>query len=311
MNFEEEERKRVTAEAEEAEENVRERERREKAERDSKEPGAIAIGIFTNVSHKQYHDLPLEIVSNSYLGELSKCPAAARIVKPTTPAMIMGQAFHCLLLDGEEMFNNEFAVAPVVDRRTKAGKEIWADFILEHPDKAIIDAEDRDKLYNMGNAVIRHPFAVKLLAEGRSEVSIFWKDKGTGADCKVRPDRIPAGDRGTIVDVKTVMSASEAAFTSACVRYGYFRQAGMYTIGYNAVTNGNVDQFAFICVEKEDPYRVEVHTLDDAAIDYGKGEYHRLLHIENECREKNYWPHYQNAGASVIYLPKYLDIYNA
>jgi len=268
----------------------------------------MEYGIFNNISHADYHNMPIEVVSNSYLGDLANCPAKARIIRPETPIMVIGRAFHCLLLDGEAIFNEEFAIAPSVDRRTKEGKAIWADFIVSNPGKSILDTDDRDNLYNMGNAVVRHPFAVKLLAEGRSEVSVFWKDKNTGMDCRVRPDRIPAGEHGTIVDVKTVQSAALPSFANAVVRYGYARQAGMYTIGYNAVTNGAVDQFAFICVEKEDPWRVEVYTLDDAFLDWGKSEFHRLMALEKHCRESNYWPHYQNAGSDTIYLPKYLEI---
>lgn len=269
----------------------------------------MEYGIFNNVSHADYHNLPIDVVSNSYLGELADCPAKARVLKVETPVMVIGRAFHCLLLDGEKVFNNEFAVSPSVDKRTKEGKVKWAEFLLMNPGKSVIDTEDRDNLYNMANAVIRHPFAVRLLAEGRSEVSLFWKDKNTGMDCKARPDRIPAGDKGTIVDVKTVQKASRVGFQSAVVRYGYARQAGMYTIGYNTVTNGKVDQFAFITVEKTDPWRVEVYTLASAFIDWGKSEYHRLMQVEKECREANYWPHYQNAGADTIDLPKYLEVY--
>lgn len=269
----------------------------------------MEYGIFNNLSHSDYHNLPIQIVSNSYLANLAYCPVKARILTAETPVMITGRAFHSLLLDGEKVFNEEFAIAPVCDRRTKEGKRTWSEFVLMNPTKTIIDTADRDNLYNMANAVIRHPLALKLLAEGRSEVSIFWRDENTGIDCKARPDRIPAGKRGTIVDVKSVQSASLPAFTNAGVRYGYFRQAGMYTIGYNNVTNGQVDQFAFICVEKVDPWRCEVHTCDDTVLDYGKSEYHRLMALEKECREANYWPHYQNAGADVIYLPKYLEAY--
>jgi hypothetical protein len=65
--------------------------------------------------------------------------------------------------------------------------------------------------------------------------------------------------------------------------------------------------FAFIAVEKEPPYRVEVYTLDIDFVQYGWLEFHRLLQIEKECREKNFWPHYVNAGAEELTKPPYVQ----
>ena len=39
-----------------------------------------------------------------------------------SPAMALGSALHCLVLD-EQSFNRDYIVAPKVDRRTKAGKQ--------------------------------------------------------------------------------------------------------------------------------------------------------------------------------------------
>ena len=155
----------------------------------------------------------------------------------------------------------------------------------------------------MVNAVVKHPFACKLMAEGRSEQTIIWEEEGQR--CKARPDRIPDGEHGVIVDIKTAGSADSKAFTSSCMRYGYAMQAGMYITGFNQVCSAKVDAFVFVVVEKEPPYRVEVYTLEDAFIQWGISEYHRLLALEIECRERNFWPHFQNAGAQELYLPNY------
>ncbi len=261
-------------------------------------------GLYPNISHKEYH--ALERVSNSYLGRLDKCPASAKLPSEETAALIFGRAFHCYTLEGQEAFKKEFAVAPQCDRRTKAGKAVFEDFETLHPNHTILTQADLETIEGMYNAVAFHPFASKLLTEGRSEISVLWTDEETGLDCKCRPDRIPDGDHGVIVDVKTVRDASEYGFQKSVVNYGYARQAGMYTEGYNSVCSGKVDAFVFICVEKEPPYRTEVYVLDDDFVEWGRNEFHRLLNIEKECRQKEFYPHYRNAGAGQIMMPAYL-----
>jgi hypothetical protein len=82
----------------------------------------------------------------------------------------------------------------------------------------------------------------------------------------------------------------------------------MYTDGFNAVSSTTVDAFVFVCVEKEEPYRVEVYTLDDNFMFYGAGEYHRLLRLEKECRENQVWPNFKNDGIKTLFLPKWAAI---
>jgi hypothetical protein len=261
-------------------------------------------GIYPNLSHEEYHAM-VDVVSNSYLGRLDHCPAAARIPMPETPALAFGRAFHAYVLDGEESFNSTFAVAPVADRRTKEGKAIYEAFSKESVGKTVISPEDHETIQDMFSALATHPIAAKLLMEGRSEMSVFWTDETTKLPCKCRPDRIPDGDHGVILDLKTVRSASIHAFTSACMSYGYAREAGMYIEGLNAVTNAKVDAFVFICIEKEPPYRTEIYTLEDLFLEYGKQEFRRLITIEAECRKHDFWPHWKNEEIKTLYLPNY------
>ena len=262
------------------------------------------IGIFPDISHDEYHGI--EAVSNSYLSRLNKCPAAAKIKQEETPAMIFGSAFHSLLLEGVWAFENRFAVVPEgIDKRTKAGKESWQAFTEANIGRELISKDDYDKMSEMASAVAYHPFAAKVLSEGRSEMSVFWEDKDTGLYCKCRPDRIPDGDHGVIVDVKTTTSARKQDFVNTVVRYNYYRQASFYVDGYNTVTNCNVDAFIFIAVEKEPPYMVGCFALSDVDIDYGRLRYRALIIKEKEYRDKDFYPHYEDEGLIEINLPSW------
>jgi exodeoxyribonuclease VIII len=52
--------------------------------------------------------------------------------------MKLGSAVHCMLLR-PEMFNNDFAVAPEINKRTNAGKEEWSNFVLQNVSKTVIE----------------------------------------------------------------------------------------------------------------------------------------------------------------------------
>lgn len=264
----------------------------------------IALGIYDNIPYRKYQELPY--VSNSYLGRLASCPAKALVPREDTPALIFGRAVHCYILEGKRTFNKEFVIAPDIDKRTKDGKEEWDTFLKKAKDKTIISSTDFKTICDMKDSILKHPFAPILLKEGVSEQTVIWRDDETEIICKCRPDRVPSGDKGVLVDLKTTNDASEKAFTHAVINYGYARQAAFYMDGITKATGMTFDAFVFIVVEKEPPYRVEVYELDMEFIGWGYEKYKELLRLEKQCRQNGRYPHYQNAGASVIYKPNYL-----
>jgi len=266
-------------------------------------------GVYPNITHTEYHEMK-DVVSNSYLGRLDKCPAAAKVPMADTPALTFGRAFHSYILDGLEGFTRSFImVDPMPTKPTKKSTEktitSYTEWQKTLNGMTAISIEDYNTLGEMYGAIATHPTAAKLLMEGRSEMSVFWTDEKTGLDCKCRPDRIPDGDHGVILDLKSVRNADIYAFTRAVMEYGYAREAGMYLEGFNAVSNAKVDAFVFICVEKEPPFRAEVYTLEDLFIEHGKNEFRRLIEIEAECRKAGYWPNYKHSEIRQLYLPNW------
>ena len=91
------------------------------------------------MTEKEYRSHPA--ISRSELWKIRESPEKFKCFKenPTepTPALIFGQAFHKLALQ-PETFSDEFAVMPQVDRRTKDGKAIWAEFCGKSTGKTII-----------------------------------------------------------------------------------------------------------------------------------------------------------------------------
>lgn len=259
----------------------------------------METGIY-DIPFKQYLDI--DRVSCSYLKKLSVVPAMAKIETPETPAMSFGTAFHTYILE-KDKFNDDIGVSQKIDKRTTKGKETYAKFAAENLGKTIISAEDFGLIQSMGLSVDRHPMASALLEKGVAEQSLMWTDDNTGIKCKARLDfKTPE----TIVDIKTTRDASEHGFLRSIVNFRYYQQAGMYLDAINIVSDEEYTDFVFIAVEGKPPFRVEVYSLSDEFLEYGYNEYKRLLLLEKDCREDNFYSHYQHSGRIELTKPRYL-----
>lgn len=266
----------------------------------------ISPGIHDNVPFRVYQNI--DAVSNSYLGRLDQCPAKAKIRRKDTPTLAFGRAAHTYILEGVDAFDAEFAVSPQFDRRTKEGRLGYEHFQSSNLTKSILPEEDYRTIQRMNDAVRNHPTAKDLLVQGVSETTVIWRDNETDILCKGRPDWLPNNIHGVMVDLKTTRDASERAFSRSVIEYGYARQAAMYITGLFIAGNIEIDIFADIAVESEEPYRTEVYQLDTHFITWGYGEFKRLLRAEKECRDNEAWPHYKSPGATILDKPGYLVI---
>jgi len=261
-------------------------------------------GIYQGIPSADYHNLT-DYVSNSYLSRLDKCPAAGKVPLKETDALVHGGALHSLLLEGMDAFNKGYLVPPYkLDLRKNSDKEFAAD--VTAAGLTLISQDVFDRMKHVVDAVYSHPTASVLMREGLSEQTVFWTDPETGLPCKCRPDRIPSGDKGVIIDFKKTRDAGYEAFTNACARYKYFIQSALYLDGYNIASGKTADAFVFIAAELEAPFRVEVYAMAEDFIEVGRREVRRLLQIEKACREGGYYPHYVTKDIREIYCPAWI-----
>ena len=278
------------------------------------DPNKPETGIFTDITSNEYHRVLTDVVSNSYLGRLSKCPAKAKVLDKETDSLMFGRALHAYVLDRDQ-WNREFFVIPEkLNMRTNAGKEAMADYEAQSAGKQLVHLEDAHIIMEMHDAVMSNPAAASMLAGAGKEVTVIWQDEETGIFCKTRPDILPDESTGVILDLKTTKNAAEHPFQTSIVTYGYDRQAAMALYGVSKATGKKHDLFGFIALETEVPYRTELYVLDDQFIRRGYNEFKRLLRIEKHCREQNYWPNYaptnlldlHQVGAHTVLMPGYL-----
>lgn len=240
----------------------------------------------------------LDAVRRSALWEMRKSPAhylyAVTHQEEPTPALLFGIAAHKFILEPEDFWNH-YAIAPAVDRRTKEGKAVYAEFLETLGDKSTITTGDMRIIQDMDAAIMMHPTARELLKAGRHEVPITWTDPETGELCKCRPDVLLADYKGEpyIVDYKTTTSCEAGAFERACRYYGYKLQAAMYSEGVFSQTL-EPHRFAFVAQEKAAPYAVRVYFCDPGFIDEGAALFHDLMRRFHECKQSGIWPGYED-----------------
>jgi hypothetical protein len=176
-----------------------------------------------------------------------------------TPAMVLGSALHCAVLEPDE-YCKRYTIAPKFDRRTKAGKEQAEAWELATDGVTGITAEQDQAVAAMTHAIVSHRVAADLLEQTRREVPVEGNIEGV--QFKGIVDAL--GDRYA-VDIKTTTDASPEGFRRQASQLDYHLQAAIYT-----QLTGKA--FKWIAVESAPPYNVAVYepTIDsmDAADAY-------------------------------------------
>lgn len=243
-----------------------------------------------------------ETVSSSTLKTLiTRSPAHARAdldtPRPETPALLLGRAVHCAVLE-PDTYPTRYAVAPVCDRRKREGKAAWAAHLEAHPDAATITAADAEVVEGVRAAIEAHPVARHAVRDGQAELSGYFTDPETGVHCRIRPDYLRAAD-GIMVDLKTATDASPHGFERAIQTFAYHLQAAFYSVGCEAITGEPLRDFLFVTAEKTRPFAVGVYRIEDDALEVGRQQGRAALRRWAECLERDHWPAYSDRIESI------------
>lgn len=239
--------------------------------------------------------------------------------KPT-PAMKLGELVHALVLE-PSYFEERYVIPPelqplpkvellkdlVADLGKEKGREEYEiqkaerDHIVEANEmvmakfqgvadmKEIIKPEMYMEAKALADAVMRDPMAQQLFTDIQPEKSIYFTHKGTGLQCKVRPD---AWLGSIVTDLKTCADASLWAFQSAAYKSGYFIQAAMMKQAFEAIGE-RLDQFIFFCVEKTPAKACVYYPVDEESLYHGEKEFDGLMYQLADCLQKNVWNSYE------------------
>lgn len=180
-----------------------------------------------------------------------------------TGAMKLGTLTHTLLFE-PSAFEEEYAIAPMFDKRTNIGKKAALEFGEDNAGKKILDESELLRAKAISEAARGNPVVQEYFEKGGEAETVFqWEQYGV--PCKARMDFISGN---TILDLKTCKDASPEGFAKQIGSFQYHMQAAFYLDGFRIAT-GNDAKFVFIAVESEAPYAVGIYEIDAASLASG------------------------------------------
>ena len=194
-----------------------------------------------------------------------------------TDSMLLGKAFHCLVLEPQK-FEIEFAIAPNIDRRTKAGKEAYEQFLQTSQDKTVLS----DTLYNtaidMACAALSNKES-KALLDGLEdkEQKVFFEKYGFKF-----MSVLDGNAKDYVIDLKQIPDATPQKVQREIISRGWWLQAGMYLEGIKEDKD-----YYIIAVDRQG--NVSVHLLMKGLIEYGMTEFKRLCADFEDCLSTDSW----------------------
>ncbi|WGL30673.1 CRISPR/Cas system-associated protein [Synechococcus phage S-CRES3] len=207
----------------------------------------------------------------------------------TTPAMEMGTAAHCLVLDGQKAFDAQYVKKPDgLSLATKEGKAWKAELGRK---KALNQGGKDDpwgSVQGMAESLRRLQWYSGTDAEyiKRNEVSIYWDWEGVR--CKARLDSLLI-EEGIVLDLKTTDSVDPELFQKKVVGLGYDFQAAYYAKAAEAAF-GKPFKFLFVAVERKAPYTVDIFEVSDAMMAEGVVKCEQALRTYAACEASGEWP---------------------
>lgn len=261
-------------------------------------PDNFSPGLHDDLDEDAYHAHPTSL-SHSGAKLLLKAPALfqwRRTHPEHKDVFDFGSAAHKRVL-------GIGAPLAVLDRDDWRGKEAAEFKVAAHEAGEIpLLRKDAQRIEDMADALASHTLAMRLLSDGKPEVSAFAVDEATGVMRRARFDWLGTG---ILTDYKTAAIAEPAAFARAAASFGYHMQAPWYLdlardLGHPA------QAFAFIVQEKTEPYLVSVVELDDDALDLGRRRNNAALQRFRDCQASGIWPGYQDPGTfTTLSLPRW------
>ena len=239
--------------------------------------------LKNNLDYNNYYS-DTDYISNSMLSHISVSPEYFRFRRdnpqPATPAMKLGSAIHMNVLQPAD-FHEHYAVSPKFDKRTKQGKEDFAEFSKKNMFKDIISESDFELIEQITLKTMRDNMVNRLLTSGEPEKIVTWYNKHYDVNCKGMLDYYRDG---MIIDLKTTQDASYNGFMRSVRKYKYNKQAAYYMDAVKAY------RFIIIAVEKTPPFSINIFEMGDDMIDEGRDMYNHELEIYKYCEENDYWP---------------------
>lgn len=225
-------------------------------------------------------------------------------------ALVVGQAAHTLILEGEQEYDKRFYVIPDgVGNRSLSDKAIRAQLAAVNDGKQALDADEDITNRRMKKEVDAHPLASRIVAETQHEVT--FRAQAEHFVVQARFDMITESCSKELADL---LAANKESGTDLCIRAGspfggdvkttrslevfehqfdsllYFTQTAFYLGLLTEHFDWSLDDFLFIACESAEPFHVGVYAVDAATIAAGAREVVANVKKLVKCFETGVWP---------------------
>ncbi len=257
------------------------------------------LPIFKNENIEDYISNK-EYISSHGLMDILRSPfhykKGLEKAKEPTKAMIIGSAFHSLLLEPKE-FDKEYMIFNKPERdKTMASKENKL-ALLEMKEKCgnkLLMEDEFDIIQNMKNEAISNKRIMELMdIKGYVEQSIYFEDQEFKVKAKIRPDK-NCIDNDTLIDVKTTNNASPDDFARQCMNFNYDLQLAFYADTLSELSKSKYTNIFIIAIENQYPYACQVYNCVELGfIDIGRKKYKKAMAEYVECLKTKKWKGYE------------------
>lgn len=134
----------------------------------------------------------------------------------------------------------------------------------------------------------------RLISNTDYQLSLFWDEPVTGLQLKTRPD-ICQVKKNVVVNLKTAIDGSPAAFSKDLAKYEYPLQACVEIMG--CLSTGlmpSVDNYFWLVVEKRPPFNATIYEFAQADIGSCMDELSYILEKVAKAEKDNLYPGYSD-----------------
>ena len=241
-------------------------------------------GYFTKMNNKDYH--AIDGISSTTLEDFELSIAIyenRQHFKYHRTAFDVGSLIHDALAYPED-YKNDYIECETIGMDTKKAQEQRE----ANPCKTVVG---KGMLEIVEEIVLKTKLIYGNYIEvGAKECSFIFKDEDTGLIYKIRPD-LHLLEHGIVLDYKSTKETTHAGFLKTIEPYNYHRSAAFYIDGINKCIDKfklpfrKVEQFGWICIPKEAPYKPFAFIASDELVEKGRVDYQRLINKYLEVKE--------------------------
>ena len=250
---------------------------------------------FLTIPADEYHAASRsgQYMSSHLLADFRESPELYRrktngeIAEAESPALVLGRAAHCLILEGRAAFDEQFLVAdgpvnPKTNEPYGKATKAYAEWLAAQT-REIVSPKDFGFIVKLQKSVWTHPTASALLDCGVSEATV--RAEYCNVPCQIRLDWFSL-EHG-IVDLKTCDSLKW--FEADCKRFGYLYQMAFYRAVLREAT-GETVPVRLIAVEKNEPFSTGVWEIAGEVLDQAEEVNKAALARYRKCLYTGHWP---------------------